>query len=241
MLASGDKVQVTYMVRNKPRSYTAVVVGDYDAHVSVSRGNYVESICTVDIISGKVKIDVIDREGNLVARAKKIDKETLIKEILEHGWSTKTAKLIGEKYGVSKLTVQTYYGKWGLADLIGEMKAAEEFPKKPVVVSLQKEDGRTIVMEEKSELNEVDQVKEYNPNPRKEEPSCLKKLCLNEVLLEGNVLDYKVVIGAEERYIELRNKENDGSQYPLLYIDTLELTEVIAELQELHEYIERVE
>lgn len=82
----------------------------------------------------------------------KITQEQLLEECREHGHGFEAAEIIGEKYGLSKRTVYTYIGKWGIREALmsgnnpAEGKVVELEPEKQATevygASMEDEDDR---------------------------------------------------------------------------------------------------
>lgn len=56
----------------------------------------------------------------------KITREQLLEECRAHGTGLEAATVIGEKYGLSKYTVYTYIGKWGIKEELGVVKSSSK-------------------------------------------------------------------------------------------------------------------
>ncbi|MCC5911344.1 MAG: hypothetical protein JJT76_12985 [Clostridiaceae bacterium] len=232
----GDRVKVTYNGKKSKKGKTleGTVAGDYDCFTTIHQGSYIVTIPKLEVINGNITIELIEKGAKeAVAREKKIDKEVLLKECMALGWNDEAAKVIGEKYGLSKLTIKTYYGKWGIADLLAEKRDQREVDK---------------VKQEQEEENQQSQKKDFElkapinlDNTRftkavkavqnavsaiggqRSKACTLKKIM---TVYEGDIMEYEVA----EETVKIYNEDN-YENYIVVAKD--ELLKFIGELHEL--------
>lgn len=113
-----DKVKVIFKtLGGGNRNEDFEVIEETDSLIKLKNSRGAKTIDKYDIISRKVKVEKIEKhkesEDTEMAKVEpKITKEQLQKECKIHGTGGKAETIIGEKYGLSQLTIRTYIGKW---------------------------------------------------------------------------------------------------------------------------------
>lgn len=115
-LKEKDKVKVIFKLGGGNRNEDFEVIEETDSSIKLKNSRGEKTIDKFDIISRKVKVEKMEKiesEDKEVAKNEaKITKEQLREELKIHGTGGKAETAIGEKYGLSQLTIRTYIGKW---------------------------------------------------------------------------------------------------------------------------------
>ncbi|ABR46620.1 hypothetical protein Amet_4390 [Alkaliphilus metalliredigens QYMF] len=237
----GDRIKVTCNSK-KPKSsksFEGIVVGEYDGFITIHQGSYIVTTSKLEVINGNTTIEVLEKgETETVPRKKSIDKETLLKECIAYGWNNTAIETISEKYGLSKLTIKTYYGKWGIADLIAEKRDKSEVDelfenirkeedeidsKKETDLDWKANDRLTKVINEAGLSKVRTKAQEAIGEAPHSEKGTLRKVM---TIYKGDIMEYEI----DKATIKIRNEENYDNY---IIVAKEEILKFVNELHEL--------